>query len=388
MTDTGLRPDRTFCLTTLVALAALTLGACELAPRVSPPTPPPLRPDSQALTALDWSNLVVPDSGDVYRIERVAATRTDVVAIGYDEAGPGSRGAIWHSGNGIDFARVDEDLTEAVTMVDVAADSAGFVAVGVEGTGPDVVVLVSSTGASWERLPADEFLAAAFVDGIAVGDSSWIMVGAEAGGAPVSWVSLDGRVWERRPAAAMGLGGSAVMTDVEMAGDVWLAAGEASPGSAALFWSDTGTEWHIVTPSADGGGHPVRVTDLVVGESAMIVRGEVRPACVPFATCAPIASAWWSTDGKRWVALPDHEAIRAEAMAAGPFGFLAIGAAGSFSSRDGLSWSPLPVARDDQTIAHDAVAFGDVVIAVGEQAAANGASRPWLATGALRWRGP
>lgn len=76
----------------LVALAALLLGACGQAPQVIPLTPPPIRPDSEVLTALDWTSLVVPGGGDVYRIERVAANETDVVTIGYDEAGPGEPG--------------------------------------------------------------------------------------------------------------------------------------------------------------------------------------------------------------------------------------------------------------------------------------------------------
>ncbi len=367
----------------LVALATLLLGACGQAPQVIQLTPPPIPPESQALTAVDWTNLVVPGGGDVYRIERVAANQTDVVAIGYDEAGPGSRGAIWHSRDGIDFARADEDLTEAVIMVDVAAGPTGFVAVGVEGTGPDIVVLISSEGETWERLPADQALAAAMVSAVAGRDSSWIMVGAEAGGAPLSWVSVDGRVWERESAAAMGLERSAVLVDVAVAGDLWLAAGEAPDGTAAIFWSDTGKPWQTVIPSGGEGGHPVGMTELVVSESAMIVRGEAAPSCDLFATCQSIAAAWWSTDAEKWGALPDHEAIRAQAIVAGDFGFLTIGGAQSLSSLDGLSWSSLPAASHDRTLVHDAVVFGDVVIAVGDRTSAGG-SKPWLASGALR----
>ncbi len=367
----------------LVTLASLFLGACAPAPQAIPLTPPPIPPRSQSLNAVDWTNLVVPGGGDVYRIERAAANQTDVVAIGYDEAGPGSRGAIWHSRDGVAFVRVDEDLTEAVTMIDVAAGPAGFVAVGVEGTGPDIVVLVSSEGRTWERMPADQALSTAMVSAVAGRDSSWIMVGAEADGAPLFWVSVDGRVWERQSAATMGLERSAVLADVEVAGDLWLAAGETRHGTAALFWSNTGTAWQTVIPSGDEGGHPVRMTDLAVSKSAMIVRGEAAPSCDLFAACQPIPAAWWSTDAEHWGALPDHEAIRAQAMVAGDFGFLAIGGTQSFSSFDGLSWSALLAALDDRTLVHDAVVFGDVVIAVGERTGAGG-SKPWLASGALR----
>ena len=364
---------------------AILVGACTPQARPSPPPSPPIGQASGGVNAVTWAEGSLSDGGDVYRIEHVAASSSDLVAIGYDEAGPGSRGAIWHSSDGVTFERVDDDRTAGVVLTDVAAGPGGFVAVGSEGNGPDVVVLVSSDGLRWERASAKPELASASVSAIATDDNRWMMIGTDPSGAPISWLSWDGLVWDRRDANALGLGRGAALVDVAAARDFWLAAGAERDGTGAMFVSDDGERWRTTTiPSAENGATPTRLSDIAVSATAVILRGQVVPSCDLFAECEPVAAGWWSTDAESWSPLPETGALAPPAvLVPGASGFLSIAGSRSYASTNGLSWSPLSAPGGANLVIHDAVAFGDSVIAVGERTSTTGTSVPWLANGAL-----
>lgn len=109
-------------------------------------------PSASAAPPITWQTGDAGELADIQRVVAVAANDSGVVAVGFDEAGEASHGAIWFSSDGRHWARQrpSVDLFN-VDLVDVGADDDGFLIIGQTGLGPDVVVLESGDGRAWSR---------------------------------------------------------------------------------------------------------------------------------------------------------------------------------------------------------------------------------------------
>ncbi len=254
----------------------------------------------------------------------VAAGPRGLVAIGGGGGGPL---AIWHSADGLTWsAAPDQDAFqmrngafEGVHAV-IASDD-GWLAVGGEeyNNAPTpgllrAVVLTSTDGNRWTRLPDQPALRYADVTAIARASSGYIAVGTvlvdpsrgDSGLRAAAWTSPDGRVWSM-------------------------------VGAAPVF--DTPAAW------TGNGPTDVVLRGIAAHGDRLVALGDLQPRDGSVAASVPpLAVAWWS-DGAAWtpvkVPFSDDRQISITAI---PDGFLAIAGAGPgcvsglWASADGSSW--------------------------------------------------
>jgi hypothetical protein len=186
---------------------------------------------------------------------RMVAGDSNLLAFG-DEA-------IWISGDGLTWEPVPrdpevfgEDPEAPWVVYDMAFGSAGFVAVGTDGT--DAIVWLSLDGLTWERLPHDPEVfgdssmksVIPWGDGYLAVGPEWA-IGEELGGPvpglpsvpgpPEIWASPDGRTWHR---IAIGEEAAAIRSVVESAGSL-VAVGQNGTfieGEDAVWINDTPPE--------------------------------------------------------------------------------------------------------------------------------------------------
>jgi len=134
--------------------------------------------------------------------------------------------AVWVSTNSVDWERVERDAVgftsvsgDEVAMLDVAASSDGFVAVGTDG-GAQAAVWTSNDGRSWNRVDASDqavaaatsFSAVTAIDGgfVAVGPDGWV----DNIERPITvWASPDGTLWNQSYVLGRGYASSVLATD-------------------------------------------------------------------------------------------------------------------------------------------------------------------------------
>lgn len=303
--------------------------------------------------------------------------------------------AVWTSRDGKDWSRVPHDESifggpGGQAMWGVTAWDGGFIAVGVDGTSPELggspdwtpqeaAVWTSPDGVSWSRVPHDEevfagpgrqemwSVAASGTGLVAIGfDEEGPMTGSQEDQA--IWVSEDGLAWTQ--VFGFGVGG---MSDIEATPSGYVGVGELS--GAAVWTSEDGLNWSLTPDSPlDRDGRFM----------ASIARQGADYVAVSGAWDGREIAVWKSDDGVNWTFLSEvHPATGIErftptAIAASNSGFVvsAIDEMGIFSdsgadttavwtSTDGIIWTR---AESDENLLGGliwAVAASDTTVVAG-----------------------
>jgi len=244
------------------------------------------------------------------------------VAVGY----LGESATAWSSLDGVRWTKAPDQpaflprSSEAELRIEyVAGGDAGYVAVGYSTPHPlRAVVLMSTDGVAWTRLPSNPAFSGVRLDGIAAVGGRYVLVGhTRSPFRALFWTSNDGRTWSEMPAPP-----DADPT-VQVAGTYQVVAG--------------GAEWLMTLSGSD-------------------------------------SRAWWSADGATWAsaATPPGAMLRSSWQTpaiATPSGFIAVtesdgGGSNLWMSSDALTWGC--VAGDHQidgavAASDDAIVTGDVV---------------------------
>lgn len=255
----------------------------------------------------------------------VAAGPRGVVAIGGGHGGPL---AIWHSADGLAWSaapdqpafQMRDGAFEGIKAV-IAADD-GWLAVGGEeyNNAPTpgllrAVVLTSTDGNRWIRLPDQPALRYADMTAITRSSSGYIAVGTvlvdpsrgDSGLRAAAWTSPDGRAWSL-------------------------------VGTGSVF--DTPVAW------TGGGPTDAVLRGIAVHGDRLVAVGSVHPRPEPGAISAPPLAVAWRSDGAAWIpakvgAFPDDRPLSITIV---PDGFLAIVgsgpdcASGLWATGDGSTW--------------------------------------------------
>jgi hypothetical protein len=197
--------------------------------------------------------------------------------------------------------------------------------------------------------------------------------GTDADGGPALWRSVDGRSFDR---VAMADPSPTEILDPEAVDGGFLALGSAGAPPVLLRSTDA-MHW---TETAIDGTPDVVASRLIPGRWGTLVQGMWAPGCSAMASCAAQAVAWWSGDGTGWGRLPDGDGSPISNggsifVPAGDHGLLAIDGASAWASPDGWAWRYLPEPGDGSMAVNDAVAVGDMIVAVGGRFEDDGSSR-------------
>jgi hypothetical protein len=346
--------------------AVMAVGACGSEPP-APVTPPPEPAEVVPWPDVVWAEADLPEPPDDEVTEHMAAVAADAsgfVAVGFQEAGGRRDGVVWSSTDARSWKVVGVRAAfAAVDLVDVATGVGGFVVLGTtEGGSPTTVAYQSEDGERWERTALPE-AANTYASSVAGGPGGYVVSGNSADGGPATWVSRDGRTWERVARAAMGDGAWGVI-DPQAAPDGWIALGS-NVQPPALLRSTDGIGWTATSIQATTDAFAYR---LVAGRWGYIAQGG-QGSCGPLASCGSTAVSWWSADGDAWTRLEPQGALESGGSVlidAGDHGFVGLDGASAWSSATGWTWTPLPEPGDGSAIVNAAVVRGDVIVAVGE----------------------
>ncbi|HET9522174.1 MAG TPA: hypothetical protein VFO73_14090 [Candidatus Limnocylindrales bacterium] len=178
-----------------------------------------------------------------------------------------------------------------------------------------------------------------------------------------------------------------VVADVAVAGDLVVAVGATAPtgdpsGRPAVWLSEDGRTWESATIDGDG-----EIAALVVGDEQHLAAGNTR------AGAGTEAAVWASSDGREWTKVagdafapePGCSSTRAEDIAAGTGGYVAVGTewgggscgqhAAAWLSPDGRTWSRAEMAPGSHAM-HNVVGGPDGYVAAGAgKASANEGTR-------------
>jgi hypothetical protein len=346
----------------------------------SPAAEPSAEAGGQPVPGLSWTTAT-----DVERPPDMSAAEPSIPAVG-----PG--GGLGHPGH----------FPGQGYLVDVADGPAGLVAAGYAWPGWHATAWTSTDGQQWRRHVVDEaentFLLAiaATHDGyVAVGRAG---AGAAAWTSPdgVTWQRAPG---EPGPEPGMETRMTTVATsdDGVVAGG-W-AASPTTPAGPRFWWSADGRSWEPATIDDAGGvnaDEQVRVTSVTRGPSGWSAVGTTGPESRPSGS-----AAWTSADGRSWTRARSSDLVGVGQMAsvtATPSGFLAVGS--DLDERQGVSWvsadgrdwiasEPQP-ALDNHGLKirmTDAVAADGRLVAVGNYLFGTqyGNAMSWTSTDGLTW---
>ncbi len=364
-----------------LCVAGLAIAGCSPTPTPPPSiTAPPVAADFVPWVDLVWmtGDLPVPPLGVLTeQMSAVAAGPDGFVAVGYHENGPVRDGVVWFSPDGSSWSVVGRpDLFANVELLDVEVADDGFFVLGVASGGPigdhaQAVVYRSADGSTWERLPPLPGALDTFPGWLAVSGTRVLVAGSADDGGAVTWLSEDGRRFDR-----ITPGGDAAdgLADSQGIPGGFIAVGSAVGTPVALRSSD-GLAW---TASIIDGGPDVVAIGMVVGRWGYVAEGLFAPGCGPGASCGGQSIAWWSGDGRTWGRLPDDDSPVSNGgsvvAAAGAHGFVAVDGASAWSSPDGWRWRPLPEPGDGSFGIGAAAVWGDVIVAVGQESRDDGTS--------------
>jgi hypothetical protein len=382
------------CSTVFLLAVAVGCQSPESSPPIAP-TPPPGAAAARTWSSIRWEDQPLPQADGSLSFSGVAAGPKGVVAIGGDETGPGSNGAIWFSADGRDWVRVGEpEMLAQIQLADIAANDDGFSIIGTMGLGPTAVILQSSDGVDWQRVGDATQFANAHVGSLAGKGDEWLAVGidgsdTDASGKAISIRYVGAAGWERLSSDDMGLS-DGVVTTITPSPDGWIGTGAIGPGgrSAAVFRSADGVKWQqIILPgAAPAGEYPIATPSATVGRWATVVRGVEATNCGFLRECEYSTVTWWSADRKAWARLPASEEAPEQGSvlaAGGDVGFVAVSAGRSWVSADGLSWSAFGGVGGADRHVLDVAVIGDTVVAVGERTVGAGlyGSAGWIGIG-------
>ena len=242
----------------------------------------------------------------------VVGTSDRLLAVSL-QGGPAA--GLWSSIDGFDWQAVDSP-TWANAWSDgtpraVADGPAGYVAVGVSGSGPDTkaVVARSTDGRAWTLIDQPDVFQDASPHDVAAFPGGYAIAGTSAdpssqeGAAIAVWISSDGSAWrragvEQTPAETgtirllVGKDGLALMSSEP---DSWLGTVHVTVTLASVdgsIWRPVDEPWSRLTePLAFGDNPPVRAKTFAADGTRMVVLG-LSPEAMPL--------AWVSTGGTTW----------------------------------------------------------------------------------------
>ena len=357
-----------------VLVVSVVLG-CSPAPTPSPSiTPPPTPADFVPWPDIVWAMADLPApplAAASERVVAITATPDSFVAVGYREMNDVRDGVVWRSPDGVEWDAIDDERFAGVEFVDVAPAPDGFDAFGVEDRGDRqfATLFQSDDGNTWQRLPPLTSAADMFPGAIVGGANGVLATGWDADGEPVVWHSPDRRSFRRVTLAGPASSG---LIDPQAAGAGFVALGT-SLRPPTLLHSTDAEAWtaSMIDQRAD-----IEATTLAVGRWGLVAQGVAPPTCED--ACPDTYIAWWSDDGDGWGAIQVKDSPLVDGVSlivpAGEHGLLAVTGADAWSSPDGWAWRPLPSPGDGSVSIDDAVARGDVIVAVGAENAEDGSS--------------
>jgi hypothetical protein len=366
-----------------VVLRAATLGALVLAASGCGATrPPTLAPSNLAsIPAPSGPPVLGIDWGRAASVERPVNFGVDPAASAYTGTHPILR------------------IPGQAVMADVVglADG-GFVAVGY--VPPDWIpaAWTSRDGLSWS-IDSMDTTTFTFPVALARGADGRIVAVGRSGKMPVSWTSVDGGGWTRRPVPVLGGKDVAERMTAVVAGERgYLAGGSVGPelfDRHARFWTAAdGTDWQPVPDDAEAFANAEVRAITTLGEGFVAV-GVVGSAQKPSGSVA-----WTSADGSTWMRVDDPAFADGivVAVVAAPFGGLvAVGSdlerreAVAWTSADGRRWTRAPSEASRQHSGGyvwmtDVIAIDESVIAVGDyQGLQRGTATSWVSHDGIAW---
>jgi hypothetical protein len=163
-------------------------------------------------------------------------------------------------------------------------------------------VWTSPDGVAWTRVPDSPAFAGSHILGLAVGSAGLVAVGTiqdEVRGPAVAWSSADGQHWRRSSSPALAAG---VMRAVARGGPGFVAVGLSAADDRATAWTSTdGSAWEAVPDSDAFHSYtlPVRMVSVTEVDGLLVAVGWKSDAGNGSAV------AWVSQGGRAWTRAPD-----------------------------------------------------------------------------------
>ena len=295
---------------------------------------------------------------------QVVAGGPGLVAIGGEYSGTDWNGAVWTSGDGVNWSRLPDDAATFggpgnQDVTSVVASGPGLVAVGLDMSSgnSDAAVWTSGDGLTWTRVsdPALGGEGDQVMESVAVAGPGLVAVGSDMtpdGQYRVAvWTSFDGLTWTRVPHDDAVFGGTGWRSMYVVAG--WgqgvIAAGfedlSGTDTDAAVWTSPDGVTWTRLADPGVFGGAGGQWAGGAVGfaSGAVLVGGEENDA-------GERAVVWATLDGVTWTRIPDDTGLfsapgwaELSQVAVGGPGLVGVGSAGSGESGSAAVWvSPPP----------------------------------------------
>lgn len=288
------------------------------------------------------------------------------VAVG----GDGRKGAVWVSEDARSWDRIDHDASAfqgelLMRLTSVVTGGPGLVAVGWDGFPPGggesrAVVLTSTDGREWERVPHDPAVfgdrepgdGLTLMESVARTDHGLIAAGqaptTDGGSAAAFWSSRDGLVWERIDGDRRAFGGSGTQRVNALAvdGGTIVAVGtnaifQEDHGGPGVWVSSAAGDWNRGTVSEHVGTY---MTDVIDYAGGFVSVG------ADFRDSPEVVALWQSDDGLSWT----RAALQGEpptgwldALSADGNQLVAVGSdqeglASVWTSADGRNWTEVP----------------------------------------------
>lgn len=319
-------------------------------PTVSPTTSPDASPIGPAFAvSLPWQGVSVSgQEGRPARMHDVAATLAGFIAVGSDGAGRELVGAVWTSSDGTSWS--EQLVSGAPGLIRVAVGPSVLVAISEDG------IWTSTVQEGWQRAGQPQLGEVRLVDVVrhlVAGGEGYLAIATTRSptGDAVVLTSGDGREWVRSPdtPALRGFCPTALADSADLIVAVGTDCDEAHP-RAVIAVSDDGATW-TRAPLASEFGDSSLPTAAVAGGPGFISGGFFQQE-------ARTREAFWSSvDGRSWrrrgTFQPPGATEQIRDIAAIPDGLIAVGlrdpgsldAPVAWTSPDGISWrraDPLP----------------------------------------------
>jgi hypothetical protein len=336
------------------------------------PTPTPSSP-----AGIAWQLVPAEDAFSAFdTISDVSPFAAGLVAVGsFDDGSLAGGAASWLSADGMAWQRSARlpNARQAV-LESVTSGPAGLLAVGFTVLRGLVApaVWTSGDGSLWERVQ-DGDLARGQMSVVAANPGGYLALGFDPDTRQaLAWASLDGRDWSAgQPVPAFGEQPS--INQLVATRDGFLACGFTAIDERAAMWSSAdGREWQLVAAFPRRANSTV---NAVAGSGATLVA-----VGTSYDDEGSRALAWSSNDGVAWQEVGDHPALEDGEMLSVielGTGFLAVGSQGgaghgafraaAWSSPDGLSWQLEPGDQSfDLARMSNLVRSESQIIAIGE----------------------